>query len=50
MFGAAMYGPIIQGSQFRLRPPRLEEAAVMVDWFADPEVTARLLFRMGVSL
>lgn len=45
-----MYGPIIQGSQFRLRPPRLEDAAAMVDWFADPEVTARLVMRMGVSL
>jgi len=50
MFWAAMYGPIIQGSQFRLRPPRLEDTAVMVDWFADPEVTARLILRMGVSL
>jgi RimJ/RimL family protein N-acetyltransferase len=45
-----MYGPIIQGSHFRLRPPRLEDASAMVDWFADPEVTARLLHRMGMSL
>jgi RimJ/RimL family protein N-acetyltransferase len=44
-----MYGPIIQGSQFRLRPPRSEDAAPMADWFADQEVTARLLMRMGVS-
>lgn len=44
-----MYGPIIQGSQFRLRPPRLEDAPVMVGWFADPEVTARLAMRMAVS-
>lgn len=45
-----MYGPIILGSQFRLRPPRLEDAAVMVDWFADPEVTALLNMRMGMSV
>jgi RimJ/RimL family protein N-acetyltransferase len=45
-----MYGPIIVGSQFRLRPPRLEDAAVMVDWFADPEVTALLLVRMGMTV
>jgi RimJ/RimL family protein N-acetyltransferase len=45
-----MYGPIIQGSQFRLRPPRVEDAAVMVDWFADPEVTAFVNMRMGMSL
>ena len=45
-----MYGPVIEGSRFRLRPPRLEDAATMVDWFADPAVTARLSFRMAVSL
>jgi [ribosomal protein S5]-alanine N-acetyltransferase len=45
-----MYGPIIQGSQFRLRPPRLEDAAPFVDWFADQEVTALLNYRMGMSL
>ena len=45
-----MYGPIIQGSQFRLRPPRLEDAPAMVEWFADPEVTALLSVRMGMSV
>ena len=45
-----MYGPIIQGSQFRLRPPRQEDAAPMIDWFADQEVTALLSMRMGMSL
>jgi RimJ/RimL family protein N-acetyltransferase len=44
-----MYGPIIEGSQFRLRPPRLEDAAPMADWFADTEVTAFLTMRMGLS-
>lgn len=37
-----MYGPLIQGSQFELRPPRMEEAEVMMGWFEDMEVTSRL--------
>jgi [ribosomal protein S5]-alanine N-acetyltransferase len=37
-----MYGPVIQGSHFRLRPPRAEEAETMVGWFEDMEVTSRL--------
>jgi ribosomal-protein-alanine N-acetyltransferase len=45
-----MYGPVIQGSCFRLRPPRPEEAAVMIAWFEDLEVTARLLRRWPPSL
>lgn len=45
-----MYGPIIQGSQFRLRPPRLEDAPTMVEWFADQEVTALLNMRMAMSV
>jgi ribosomal-protein-alanine N-acetyltransferase len=45
-----MYGPIIQGSQFRLRPPRQEDAAVMTEWFADQEVTAWLAARMSMSV
>src|SRR5215472_6888935 len=45
-----MYGPIIQGSQFRLRPPRLEDAPTMAEWFADQEVTALLNMRMGMSV
>jgi len=45
-----MYGPVIHGSHFSLRPPRLDDAGAMVGWFADPEVTARLSMRMAVSL
>ncbi len=37
-----MYGPVIQGSHFKLRPPRAEEAEVMITWFEDVEVTSRL--------
>src|SRR5215831_197825 len=45
-----MLGPIIQGSQFRLRPPCQDDAPTMAAWFSDPVVTARLAVRMGVSL
>jgi [ribosomal protein S5]-alanine N-acetyltransferase len=37
-----MYGPVIQGSQFRLRPPRTEDAEAIITWLEDMEVTARL--------
>ena len=37
-----MYGPVIQGTQFKLRPPRIEEAEVMITWLEDMEVTSRL--------
>jgi RimJ/RimL family protein N-acetyltransferase len=45
-----MYGPVIQGSQFRLRPPKAEDAEVMIAWFEDLEVTARLRLRFPPSL
>jgi ribosomal-protein-alanine N-acetyltransferase len=45
-----VFGPIIAGSLFRLRPPRIEEAEIMVAWFEDPEVTARLKRRTPPSL
>ena len=38
-----MYGPMIQGKLVRLRPPKPEDAEVMITWFEDMEVT-RLLF------
>ncbi|HEX7262687.1 MAG TPA: GNAT family protein [Candidatus Dormibacteraeota bacterium] len=38
-----MYGPVIQGKLVRLRPPKPEDAEVMITWFEDMEVT-RLLF------
>jgi RimJ/RimL family protein N-acetyltransferase len=38
-----MYGPLIQGKLVSLRPPRPDDAEVMITWFEDMEVT-RLLF------
>ena len=34
-----MYGPVIEGKVVRLRPPRPEDAAAMITWFEDLEVT-----------
>ena len=34
-----MYGPFIQGSLVRLRPPAPEDASLMITWFQDMEVT-----------
>jgi RimJ/RimL family protein N-acetyltransferase len=45
-----MFGPLIQGSCFRLRPPRQEDAPVMIAWFEDLEVTARMKQRFPFSL
>ena len=45
-----MYGPVIQGSHFKLRPPRIEEAEVMITWFEDMEVTSRLSHAFPPSL
>jgi [ribosomal protein S5]-alanine N-acetyltransferase len=45
-----MFGPLIVGSSFRLRPLRPADAEMMIAWFEDPEVTARLSVRMPMSL
>ena len=37
-----MYGPVIQGKLVRLRPPKPEDAVLMVNWFEDLE-TIRFL-------
>jgi RimJ/RimL family protein N-acetyltransferase len=37
-----MYGPVIQGKLVRLRPPRPEDAALMITWFEDFEITRNL--------
>jgi RimJ/RimL family protein N-acetyltransferase len=37
-----MYGPVLQGSCFRLRPPRQDDAAASLAWLEDLEVTVRL--------
>jgi ribosomal-protein-alanine N-acetyltransferase len=34
-----MYGPVIEGKLVRLRTPRIDDAAVMITWFEDMEVT-----------
>jgi hypothetical protein len=45
-----MFGPLIQSSCFRLRPPRQEDAPMMIAWFEDLEVTARMKQRFPFSL
>jgi RimJ/RimL family protein N-acetyltransferase len=37
-----MYGPVVQGKLVSLRPPRPEDAALMMKWFEDMEVTRYL--------
>ena len=38
-----MYGPLIEGKLVRLRPPKPDDAAAMITWFEDMEVTRFLL-------
>jgi hypothetical protein len=45
-----MYGPVIQGKLLRLRPPKAEDAEVMITWFEDMEVTRFLKRRMPPSI
>jgi RimJ/RimL family protein N-acetyltransferase len=45
-----MNGPVIEGKLVRLRPPRIEDAAVMITWFEDLEVTRFLKLRHPPSL
>ena len=45
-----MYGPVIQGKLVRLRPPKPEDAEVMISWFEDMEVTRFLLLRHPPSI
>jgi len=45
-----MYGPTPRGQLTLLRPPRLEEAAIMAGWFEDLEVTATILRRFPPGL
>jgi [ribosomal protein S5]-alanine N-acetyltransferase len=40
-----VYGPVIQGKLVRLRPPRADDAQLMISWFEDLEVTRFLLRR-----
>jgi RimJ/RimL family protein N-acetyltransferase len=45
-----MYGPVLQGKLVRLRPPRPEDAAVMMGWFEDLEATRFLALRNPPSI
>jgi RimJ/RimL family protein N-acetyltransferase len=45
-----MYGPVIEGKLVRLRPPKPEDAALMITWFEDLEVTRFLLLRFPPSI
>ena len=45
-----MYGPLIQGQLVRLRPPKTEDAAAMITWFEDLEVTRFMLLRFPPSI
>ena len=45
-----MYGPLIHGVLVTLRPPRPDDAAVMITWFEDLEVTRFLELRHPPSL
>ena len=45
-----MYGPVIEGKRMRLRPPRMEDAATMITWFEDLEVSQFLFVRNPPSL
>jgi RimJ/RimL family protein N-acetyltransferase len=45
-----MFGPVIQGKLVRLRPPKAEEAAEIVTWFEDLEVTHFLKRRVPPTL
>ena len=45
-----MYGPVIEGELVRLRPPKPEDAAVIITWFEDLEVTRFILLRFPPSI
>jgi RimJ/RimL family protein N-acetyltransferase len=45
-----MYGPVIQGSLVRLRPPKPEDAEPMIAWFEDLEATRFILLRFPPSI
>ncbi len=45
-----MYGPVIEGKLVRLRPPRADDAPLMITWFEDLEVTRFISMRHPTSL
>lgn len=45
-----MYGPVLEGKLVRLRPPKPEDASLMITWFEDLEVTRYLFLRNPPSV
>ena len=45
-----MYGPVLQGKLVRLRPLRPDDAALMIGWFEDIEVTRFIELRHPPSV
>ncbi|TMC00935.1 MAG: GNAT family N-acetyltransferase [Chloroflexi bacterium] len=45
-----MYGPVIQGKLVSLRPPRPDDAPLMITWFEDMEITRFLALRHPPNL
>jgi len=45
-----MYGPVVEGELVRLRPPKPDDAEVMITWFEDLEVTRFILLRFPPSI
>ncbi len=45
-----MFGPIIKGRLVTLRPPRAEDAVMMVTWFEDVEITRFMKLQFPPSL
>jgi RimJ/RimL family protein N-acetyltransferase len=45
-----MYGPVLKGKLVQLRPPRSEDAPLMISWFQDLEVTRFMALRFPPSI
>ncbi|MDQ6709407.1 MAG: GNAT family N-acetyltransferase [Candidatus Dormibacteraeota bacterium] len=45
-----MFGPVIKGRLVTLRPPRAEEAVMLVTWFEDREITRFMKLQFPPSL
>ena len=45
-----MYGPVILGKLVRMRPPRADDAQLMITWFEDIEVTRFMALHHPPSL
>jgi diamine N-acetyltransferase len=45
-----MYGPVLHGKLVRLRPPKPDDAPLMISWFQDLEVTRFMALRFPPSI